>query len=109
MLSALDIVAHCFIMSAIYPNHAPQGHIPRIIFAIGNEYMENFKNLNYSLFDVEISKEYHIVLYDGAHNKRNLCVFAMSLSDAIEQARNKALSLGFRPPYTFAKVLQYDS
>lgn len=64
--------------------------------------------MEYTLFDVDISHEYRITFYDGAHNKRTLVVFAVNLSDAIEQARNKALSNGYMPPYQFASAQRYD-
>lgn len=63
----------------------------------------------YNLFEYQNNNlsEYHFVLYDGYKNKRDILVFAMSFSDALEQARKRALHLGYSTPYTWGRCDVY--
>lgn len=53
----------------------------------------------YNLFQTEFIQSYHFVIVDGCHNPRNIFVFALSLNDALIQARNQAFRLGYCLPY----------
>ena len=62
----------------------------------------------YSLFDSQILKEWHFTFLDGAFNERHIWVLGFNFTDALSQAREKAISHGYMMPFKFIKGEQLN-